>query len=133
MDLKWSLFTRELRPHPQLRVKLQQKLGKLAQQVEAAGLRPDVVHLKVSLEKHEKKKWFRAALALKTPACVLRTERFGNDPMPAFEQALRALARDFSKSKDDPSAEGDQEQDRPTNRSNPRTSLGLSSAASAAV
>ncbi len=97
MDLKWSLFTKDIRPHPQLRVKLQQKIHKLEEHLEQYP--PDAVNLKVSLEKHQKKKWFRVALALKSPDGVVRVQKFGDDPISISDQAIKALLRELSRPK----------------------------------
>jgi ribosome-associated translation inhibitor RaiA len=97
MELKWSLFTKDIRPHPQLRVKLQQKVHKIEEHLESFP--PEALHLKVSLEKHQKKKWFRVALALKLPSEVIRIQKFGDDPIPIFDQAVKSLLRELSRVK----------------------------------
>jgi len=95
MELKWSLFTKDIRPHPQLRVKIQQKIRRLEDHLE--GL-PEGVQLKVSLEKHQKKKWFRVALALKgSGGFAARVQKFGDDPITCCDQAVKTLVRDITK------------------------------------
>jgi ribosome-associated translation inhibitor RaiA len=96
MKLSWSLFTKNIRPHSQLRLKLQQKVSKLEKYLEEYP--PDEVHLKVNLERHPKKYWFTASLALKLPNRTIRCAKFSDDPLPAFEQGVRALVRDLSES-----------------------------------
>lgn len=94
MKLSWSLFTKNIRPHAQLRLKLQQKVSKLEKHLE--DYPPDAVHLKVNLERHPKKYWFTASVALKLPDRTLRCAKFSDDPVPAFEQGIRALIRELS-------------------------------------
>ena len=94
MTLKWSLVTKGIRPHGQLRGKLQQKIGKLEAHLE--HFPEDAVHLQVSLQRHSRKLWFGAALTLRLPSNVLHAEKFGADPVPAFDQAVKALLRELA-------------------------------------
>ncbi len=99
MNLNWSLFTKNLKPHAQLRLKLQQKVNKIAKHLEHFS--EDAVHLKVNLERHPKKYWFSASLTLKLPTGPLRAAKFGEDPLPAFDQAVAALLRELNTRKSD--------------------------------
>ncbi len=94
MRLKWNLVTKGLRPHSQLQEKLQQKIRKLETHLE--HFPSDAVHLAVNLKRHPKKVWFDAALTLRLPSNVLRAEKFGPDPVPAFDQAVKALLRELA-------------------------------------
>src|SRR5258707_3752701 len=94
MTLKWNLVTKGLRPHEQLRQKLQQKLGKLESHLE--HFPPDAVLLQVSLRRHPKKLWFTAALTLRLPSNILRAEKSGSDPIPAIDLAVKALLREVA-------------------------------------
>ena len=94
MTLKWSLFTKGMRPHEQLRRKLQQKIDKL--QVLLDHFPPDAVHLQVHLKKHPKKPLFEANLTLRLPSNILRAEKMGADPIPVFDQAIKALVREVA-------------------------------------
>lgn len=94
MTLKWNLTTKSMRPHGQLRQKFQQKIRKLESHLE--HFPPDAVFLQVNLSAHPKKRWFGAALTLYLPSNVLRAEKFGEDPVPAFDQAIKALLREIA-------------------------------------
>lgn len=94
MTIKWALFTKNMHPHGQLRQKLQQKIRKLEKHL--AHFPADAVHLQVILERHPKKVWFGAGLTLHLPSNTLRTEKFGEDPIPAFDQAIKALLRELA-------------------------------------
>ena len=91
MKLKWNLLTKGMRPHRQLQKKLQQKIDKLETQLE--HFPSDAVHLQVNLERHPRKASFSASLILKLPSNILRAEKPGPDPVPAFDQAVKALLR----------------------------------------
>ena len=92
--INWSLFTKNIRPHAQLRLKLQQKVNKLEKHLEKFP--SDAISLKVTLERHPKKYWFTASLTLRLPSGNLRASKFGDDPLPAFDQAVRALMRELA-------------------------------------
>jgi ribosome-associated translation inhibitor RaiA len=94
MTLKWNLATKGLRPHGQLRQKLQQKIRKLETHLE--HFPPDAVFLQVNLERHPKRLWFRAALTLRLPSNILRAAKSGPDPVPPFDLAVRALLREVA-------------------------------------
>ncbi len=94
MTLRWALFTRHMQPHGQLRQKLQQKIRKLEKHLE--HFPEDAVHLQVNLERHPKKEWFGAGLTLRLPSNQVRAEKFGPDPLPAVDQAVKALLREVA-------------------------------------
>ena len=94
MKLKWNLLTKGMRPHRQLQKKLQQKIDKLETQLE--HFPSDAVHLQVNLERHPRKASFSASLILKLPSNILRAEKPGPDPVPAFDQAVKALLRELA-------------------------------------
>jgi ribosomal subunit interface protein len=94
MTMKWALFTKNMHPHGQLRQKLQQKIRKLEKLLE--HFPADAVHLQVNLERHAKKVWFGAGLTLHLPSNTLRSEKFGQDPITAFDQAIKALVRELA-------------------------------------
>src|SRR5262245_24843634 len=94
MTLKWSLVSRRIRPHEQLRAKLLQKVKKMEKHLE--HFPQDAVHLQVNLDSHARKDWFTAALTLRLPSNVLRAEKSGEDPVTAFDQAVRALLREVA-------------------------------------
>lgn len=94
MTLKWLLFTKNMRPHGQLRQKLQQKVWKLEKHLE--HFPQDAVLLQVNLEKHPKRVWFGAGLTLRLPTGSLRAEKFSADPVPAFDQAIKGLLRELA-------------------------------------
>jgi ribosome-associated translation inhibitor RaiA len=94
MTLKWSLVTKGMRPHGQLQMKLQQKVNKLETHLE--HFPQDAVHLQVNFQRHPRKVWFTAALTLRLPSNILRAEKSGADPVPAFDQAVKALLREVA-------------------------------------
>jgi len=94
MILKWNLVTKGMRPHGQMQKKLQQKVGKLEAHLE--HFPPDAVLLQVNLRRHPKKLWFGAGLTLRLPSNVLHAEKFGPDPVPAFDLAIKALLRELA-------------------------------------
>ncbi len=94
MTLKWNLVTKGMRPRGQLRQKLQQKIGKLEAHLE--HFPPDAVFLQVNLERHPKKLWFTGSLTLRVPSNILHAEKSGADPVPAFDQAVKALLRELA-------------------------------------
>ena len=94
MTLKWNLTTKGIRPHGQLRQKLQEKIRKLETHLE--HFPQDAVFLQVGLKAHSKKPQFGAGLTLYLPSNVLRAEKMGANPVPAFDQAVRALLREIA-------------------------------------
>jgi ribosomal subunit interface protein len=94
MTLKWSLVSRHLRPHGQLRTKLRQKISKMEKHLE--HFPADAVHLQVGLDRHARKEWFTAALTLRLPSNVLHAGKSGADPITAFDQAVKALLREIA-------------------------------------
>jgi ribosome-associated translation inhibitor RaiA len=94
MTLKWSLVTKGMRPHAQLQSKLEQKIAKLETHLE--HFPSDAVHLQVNLERHSKRDWFATALTLRLPSNVLESRKSGLDPVPVFDQAVKALLREVA-------------------------------------
>ena len=94
MILKWNLVTKGIRPHAQLQKKFQQKVNKLATHLE--HFPADAVHLQVNVESHSRKPLFVAALTLRLPSNILRAEKSAADPVPAFDQAIKALLREIA-------------------------------------
>lgn len=89
----WNLVTRNLRGHELLRKKIHQKLAKLARRL--AHFPPDTVHLHIALEQHPRKAQYTAALTLRVPSNILRSEKTGSDLIGAFDQAMEALLREL--------------------------------------
>jgi ribosomal subunit interface protein len=94
MKLKWSLVGKNMRPRTQLRSKLQEKISKLETHLE--HFPEDATRLQVSLAKHARKEWFTAALNLHLPSNTLHAEKSGADPIPALDQAVKALLRELA-------------------------------------
>jgi ribosomal subunit interface protein len=94
MKLKWTLVARHMRPHGQMRGKLEQKIRKLEKHIE--HFPADAVHLQVQLERHARKLDFEVALTLRLPSGVLRSEKTGSDPVAAFDQAIKVLLRELA-------------------------------------
>jgi len=88
-----------MRPHGQIKNKLQEKISKLEKHIE--HFPSDAVHLQVNLERHPKKLSFDAVLTLWLPSNVLRAEKSGPDPIPAVDQAIKVLLREVAILKSD--------------------------------
>jgi len=91
------LVTKHMRPHQQLEAKIGEKVGKL--EAHLSHFPPDATHLQVSLTKHPSRDWFSAALTLQTPPATLHAEKEGIDPVPVFDQAVKALLREVDELK----------------------------------
>jgi len=94
MAMKWNLVTKGMRPHAQLQDKLEQKIAKL--ETHLGHFPPDAVHLQVNMERHPKRVWFATALTLHLPSNILQSKKSGSDPVPVFDQALKALLREVA-------------------------------------
>jgi ribosome-associated translation inhibitor RaiA len=99
MILKWNLVTKGMRLHAQLQAKLEQKIAKL--ETHLGHFPSDAVHLQINLERHPKRAWFATALTLRLPSNVLQSKKEGPDPVPVFDQALKALLREVGGLKSD--------------------------------
>lgn len=94
MTLKWNLVTKGMRPHAQMRNKLQQKVDKLQTHLE--HFPPDAVHLQVVLQRQPPSVGFLASVTLHLPSNTLHAEKPGPDPVPAFDAAVKALLRELA-------------------------------------
>lgn len=94
MKLKWNLVGKNIRPHSQLREKLEGKISKLEAHLE--HFPEDATQLHVSLSRHARKGWFTVALNLHLPSNTLHAEKSGADPVPALDHAVKALLRELS-------------------------------------
>ncbi len=94
MKLNWTLVTKRMRPHAQMKNKLDEKISKLEKHIE--HFPSDAVRLQVNLERHPRKLSFDAVLTLWLPSNVLRAEKSGPDPIPALDQAIKALLREVA-------------------------------------
>ena len=91
--LPWNLATKNFHGHDQLRRKIRQKISKLERHLVHF---PDrTVHLHIALERHPRKKLFIAALTLRVPSNILRSEKSASDIIKAFDDAVRALLREL--------------------------------------
>ena len=63
--------------------------------------------MQVNLERHPKRVWFTAALTLRLPSNVLQSNKSGADPLPVFDQAIKALLREVAVLKSDLRRESD--------------------------
>jgi ribosome-associated translation inhibitor RaiA len=105
MTLKWNLVTKGMRLHAQMQSKLEQKIAKLETHLE--HFPSDAVHLQVILERHPKRIWFDAALTLRLPSNLLQSKKAGPDPLPVFDQAMKAPLREVAGLKSDLRRESD--------------------------
>src|SRR5437899_7199801 len=93
-SFSWNVVTKNFHAHEQLRRKLRSKLTKLERHLQRFP--HDAVHLQVALEKHPKKDLFSAALVLRIPSNILRSEKQAPDPIPALDRATKTLLRQLS-------------------------------------
>ncbi|MCX8090087.1 MAG: sigma-70 family RNA polymerase sigma factor [Verrucomicrobiae bacterium] len=91
--IPWNIVTKNLHGHELLRKKIHQKISKLARHLE--HFPPDTVHLLISLERHPRKEHYTAALTLRVPSNIIRSEKSGPDLIGAFDQAVKALLREL--------------------------------------
>lgn len=94
MNLNWNLITKGMRAHVQLKNKLADKIKKL--EIHLEHFPPDATHLQVNLEKNPKRELFVAGLTLRLPSNILRAEKSSDDPVPALDQAIKALLREIA-------------------------------------
>lgn len=97
--LPWNLVTKNLHGHELLRKKLRQKLTKLEKHLK--HFPADAVHLHIALERHPRKALYTAALTLRLPSNILRTEKSSTDLIKAFDDANKALLRELASLKAD--------------------------------
>src|SRR5436190_9082010 len=93
-SFSWNVVTKNFHAHEQRRRKLRSKLTKLERHLQRFP--HDAVHLQVALERHPKKDLFSAALSLRIPSTLLRSEKQAPDPIPALDRAIKTLLRQLS-------------------------------------
>lgn len=91
--IPWNIVTKNLHGHALLRKKVFQKISKLARHLR--HFPPDTVHLLIGLERHPRREYYTAALTLRVPSNILRSEKSGPDLIRAFDQAVKALLREL--------------------------------------
>ena len=101
--LPWNLVTKNLQVDGLLRKKLRQKITKLEKHLK--HFPPDAVHLLVVLERHSKMPLHAAALTLRVPSNILRSEKSAPDVIKAFDDAVKVLLREVESLKSDLRAE----------------------------
>src|SRR5207244_1702283 len=79
--------------------KLREKIAKFEKHLK--HFRPDTVHLQVALERHPQKVLHTAALTLRLPSNILRSEKFAPDVIKTFDDAVKALLRELESLKAD--------------------------------
>jgi ribosomal subunit interface protein len=94
MKLNWSLSSKNMRPHSQLLERLRMKVKKLEKHL--AHFPADAVHLQVKLQKELRKTWFTASLILNLPTGAMSAQKSAEDPVPAFDHAIKALLREIA-------------------------------------
>src|SRR5213075_1018310 len=93
-SFSWNVVKKNFHAHEQLRRKLRSKLTKLERHLQRFP--HDAVHLQVVLERHPKNDLFSAALSLRIPSTLLRSEKQAPDPIPALDCAIKTLLRQLS-------------------------------------
>ncbi len=96
--ITWNIVTENVREDDFLRKKLRQKIGKLERHLR--HFPPDTVHLQIALARSPKKSLFTAALTLRVPHNILRSEKPARDLIAAFDDAVKALLRELEKLKE---------------------------------
>lgn len=92
-------MTKNLPGHELLRKKLRQKITKLEKHLK--HFPADAVHLQIALERHPRKEHYTAALTLRVPSNILRSEKSAPDLIKAFDDANKALLRELESLKAD--------------------------------
>ncbi len=92
MTLNWNVVTKHIRPHEQLQNKFLEKVSKLEQHLE--HFPEEAVHLQISMERQDQRPQFTAKLTLRLPSNILHAEKSADDPIPAFDQAMKSLFRE---------------------------------------
>jgi RNA polymerase sigma factor (sigma-70 family) len=88
----WNLVTKGVPESELVRRKLGRYLSKLGRHLR--HFPPDAVHLHVALERHPKTHRCTAALTLRVPSNILRSEKSANDVVQALDRAMAALLRE---------------------------------------
>jgi ribosomal subunit interface protein len=94
MALAWNIVAKNFNPHEQLQDKLRDKISKLERYLQ--HFPPGGVHLQVTLDRLAKKGLFKVSLTLRVPLHILRSEKSASDPVPALDQAVKALLRELA-------------------------------------
>ena len=94
MTITWNIVTENMAWSKALEEKFRPKLTKLERHLN--HFPPDAVHLLISLERTRKKSWYTAALTLRVPHNILRAAKSARDPLPAFDNAVKALLRELA-------------------------------------
>ena len=92
-ELPWNLVTKNLHGHELLRKKLREKISKLEKHLNhfPAG----TVHLHITLERHPRRQLHIAALTLRVPSNILRSQKSAPDVIKAFDDAVKTLLREL--------------------------------------
>ena len=93
MTLSWNVVAKNIHPHDQLQQRLREKVSKLERFLQ--HFPPDAVHLQVGLTRQARNGRFVVALTLRVPSNILRSEKTAVDPIPALDQAVKALLREL--------------------------------------
>jgi ribosomal subunit interface protein len=94
VPLAWNLVAKNFSAHDQLQKKLSQKIPKLQRLLVHFPM--DAVHLRVVMERHPKKDSFTAAVTLEVPSNTLHSEKNADDPISAFDQAVKTIERELA-------------------------------------
>jgi ribosomal subunit interface protein len=92
-ELPWNLVTKNLHGHELLRKKIHEKISKLGKHLKHFPY--DTVHLHIALERNPKKPLYTAALTLRVPSNILRSEKSSPDLIKALDEAVKALLREL--------------------------------------
>src|SRR5437879_898850 len=92
-SIPWNLFTKNIVEDEFLRKKLNGKIAKLEKHL--SHFPPGTVHLQIVLERNVRKLLYSAALTLRIPSNILRSEKSARDIIKAIDDAVKALLREL--------------------------------------
>jgi ribosomal subunit interface protein len=93
MAFSWNIVAKNVELHEPLQKKFRQKIAKL--ELHLQHFPQEAVYLQVVLHRHPKKEIYTAALNLRLPSNILRSEKSAPDAVPAFDQAVKVLLREL--------------------------------------
>jgi ribosome-associated translation inhibitor RaiA len=97
MSLAWTLFTKNMRPDLQLRVKLQNEVNKFTKHL--GDYPADKVQLRVAIEKFPGARAHLSQSKLTLPRQILRAKATDAAPVTAFTKSLADIRKQLKKSK----------------------------------
>jgi len=91
--IAWNVVTKNFHATESLLDHLREKITGLEPYLN--DFPPDSVHLRIELARDLKTELYNAALALRLPTAILRSQQSGREVRQAFDDAIHALANDI--------------------------------------